>query len=956
MSATPPPPPPSMMSSSPTFSQPHGRASGGPFRTGGAAGGVGTSNPARPRPSPQQRAPTNLRTMNPLFTFSGGHSGPAPNVAGTGGSSAPSNSNRNATARVTTAPTSTAHVDPAAATTRPPSQAPTEPTSAAPFPTASAELLRSLTAAVHESLAGYLYHDAIELAQRLMNLDASYGHLHLLAHCYLLSGGVGTAYRLLHHHYPFFEVHVTRPRTAAVHGRPGTGGVGGGWGGGGVGFTAVDGAALPLDARRTWNSTAPAHGPSTTALLNALAHGEVVDLSYETVDLKAQWDCQYLLGVCCYRTQHYEDGVKVLSQLLYVKYQLDAAAAALRKQQQQQQSSSSPPSSSGTSVERQLHSYAFASEARVSQVLYWLGLCEKHRQRPPFALDYLRRAFSGHPTRIDAFREYVRLAWPSVATAQELLAVKEPLAEENDGDDAMADGGRANGEGGEEEDDANEDANADSQRPPQRRGRDAAHAEERRGGDDAEDVDEAEETEKKRAAVARTGSLHTAGHRGRGGAARPPASPGSPTSSGSPTTARRHRHCGATTPAPAAFTLDAPPLTPTQRRVVQQHLQPFLRAIFLTTTYRCPEAVDALQKLLLQQQLQAQSPATASSISGTSSSASDTARPAGLPRTAPPTQSHEGPPPVECGRVHSVAGVSLAVSPLLLRQLALAQFHNGDVQASADTFDRLLRVAPWELTDPALIYYSTALWHLKSESALGSLAQCLTDAEPFHPTTLCVVANAYSLVKDPRDALVMLKRAVQLAPNLAYAHALYGYELLGQDNKAEAEKAFKTALAVDNTLYIAYAGLGERFIREEQVIQARGYYKEAVKINPTPAIMNRFALTYHRQNNVAANLECALRLYSESLQRHPNNLTARRQRTDVLLRLDRPKEALAELKALLVQCPGEAAIHMALAECMVCLKRPQEALQNYQTAMHLDPRRESYVQGCIDRLVAAKML
>ncbi|KPI83661.1 hypothetical protein ABL78_7300 [Leptomonas seymouri] len=925
MSSTPPPPPHPVPSSSPPSSaQPHGRPSGAPYRGGTGApyrGGTGAPNASRPRPSPQQRALAPQRIANPSFTYSGGYGGPAPSVAGTGTASV--NSGNSAAAVRTTATTSAAHMDPAArlgvtdasqtaATTR--RQLPAQ-AEAAPASSVSPELLRSLTAAVHECIAGYLYQDAIELAQQLFNLDATYRHLHLLAHCYTLSGAIATAYRLLHHHYPFFEVHVTRPRTAAATHSPG---------GVGVAFTVFDGAALPLDARRTWSSTAPSNAPGITTMLSHLDHGEIVDLSYETVDLKAQWDCQYLLGVCCYRTQHYEDGVKVLSQLLYVKYQLDTAGAALRRQQQ------APSQLRSADVERQLRSYAFATEARVSQVLYWLGLCEKHRQRPPLALDYLRRSFSGHPTRLDAFQEYIRLAWPLEAAVEDLLAVKESLAEEDeDGDGACVKESLAG-------EDTSTSVPQQRQRPPQRRGRDAPHA----GRED----DEEEHTPS-----TRTDSPRTAGLRCRG-ATRPPASTDSPAQS-----VTAGCTCGSKTSAQPVFSLDAPPLTAAQRRCVQQHLQPYLWANFLCTTYRCPEAVDALQGLLQQQQQ-----AASSAASGASSSVCPGGRPSSIAH-APFMQAYGRAQPshgqaAARGRVCPVSGVPLSLSPLLLRQLALAQFHNGDVQESAETFDRLLRVAPWELTSTALIYYSTALWHLKSEGALGSLAQRLTDAEPFSPTTFCVVANAYSLVKDARDALVMLKRAVQLAPTLAYAYALYGYELLGQGNKAEAERAFKTALAVDQTLYIAYAGLGERFIREEQVDRARGYYKQAAKINPTPAIMNRFALTYHRQNNSLADLKWALRLYSESLQRHPNNLTARRQRTDVLLRLDRPKEALEELKALLVQCPGEAALYMTLAECMVCLKRPQEALQHYQTAMHLDPRRESYVQGCIDRLVAVNML
>ncbi|CBZ23398.1 conserved hypothetical protein [Leishmania mexicana MHOM/GT/2001/U1103] len=913
MSATPPPP-----SSNAFTAYQHGRASPGTYR--------GSGSGAYLRGSPHQPSGS-----SPIYP-----------------SSHPRRGGGNTRARVHTY--GSVHADPAASraaappASRTPAPRATTDVATPPLPYASSaaslppsfissDVLSSLSASVQESLSGYLYSDAIELAQRLFDLEASYAHLHLLAHCYTVSGATGTAYRLLQHYYPFLELHVTRPRTAGAS----TSAAGGAAG--------VSSGVLPLDARRTWTASYGVHpsqhpfalGVSSTAAAatfsassnEANPTSDELELGYGTVDLQSQWDCQYLLGVCCYRTQHYEDGAKVLSQLLYVCHQVTTASSVLRRrlqqlrQKQQQQvtvrSDTSEEDDAGVAAavratERQLRAYAFVTEARTSQVLYWLGLCEKHRQRHPIAAEYLRRAYVAYPLRLDAFQEYVHLAWPSEQVVQSLLSVKESLIEEDDGAEV----------------DVTEPPQQ-RQRPPQRRGRDAT--------DIAVDVDADADDEEQRApcSAAAVAALASGG----GG--------NHSTVSVSPHATQLVRT------GPSAVALPAPRLTAQQRRCVQQHLRPFLHAAFLGITYRCPEAVEALHALLAQEQQQQQAAAAAlgSASSSTVASLHGSAR-AGMMRSpsssSAPLWKSQGSGSAATGAVASTA------SPWLLRQLALANFHNGDIPESADAFEGLLRTAPWELTNPALIFYSTALWHLKSESALGSLAQRLTDAEPLSATTLCVVANAYSLIKDPRDALVMLKRAVQVAPTLAYAHALHGYELLGQDSKAEAEAAFKAALAVDASLYIAYAGLGERFMREEQIDKARGYYKEAVKLNPTPAIINRFALTYHRQGKSLADLKTALRLYTESLERHPNNVTARRQRADVLLRLDQPTQALEELKALLVQCPGEAVVYVTLAECMVCLRRPHEALQHYQTAMHLDPRRESYVQGCIDQLVAANML
>ncbi|KAG5487600.1 hypothetical protein LSCM4_08045 [Leishmania orientalis] len=909
MSTTPPPP-----SSTHSAAHPHTRVSLGAYR-GPGSGAYSRASPHRPSsvsPSSSPMYPSGFSRRGGGDTHIRAHvSGyPHPNLA----------ASRMPASR--SAPDVSAHH---AALPLPPASAASPPLSFI-----SSDVLCSLHVSVQESLAGYLYADAIELAQRLFDLEASYAHLHLLAHCYTVSGATGTAYRLLQHYSPFLEPHVTRPRTAGAPTCAASGPAG------------VPGGPLPLDPRRTWTTsygTRQSQHPLSSGMASAAAaaafspsgdgnsfSSEAFELGNETVDLQSQWDCQYLLGVCCYRTQHYEDGVKVLSHLLYVNNQVATASNALQRKlqqlrQQQQQvsvrSSTSEENNAGVAAairatESQLQAHAFVTKARTSQVLYWLGLCEKHRQRHPIAAEHLRRAYVAHPTRIDAFQEYVHLAWPSEQAVQSLLAVKEPLIEEEESEAHVS------------------EPSLQRQRPPQRRGREVADT----AVDANADADADDEEQRAPCGPAAAAAPARGGGCTDGAATAPPYAT-QPVRAGS-----------------SVVALPAPRLTAPQRRCVQQHLRPFLHAAFLGLTYRCSEAVEALHGLLAQEQQHQRAGAPASASSSMVTRFHGSARAGG---GRPPSSSSAPLWQSPVGGAASTA-VASATSPWLLRQLALAHFHNGGVQESADVFERLLRSAPWELTSPALIFYSTALWHLKSESALGSLAQRLTDAEPLSATTLCVVANAYSLIKDPRDALVMLKRAVQMAPTLAYAHALLGYELLGQDSKAEAEAAFKAALAADASLYIAYAGLGERFMREEQVDKARGYYKEAVKRNPTPAIMNRFALTYHRQGKSLADLKTALRLYTESLERHPSNVTARRQRADVLLRLDQPKQALEELKALLVQCPGEAVVYVTLAECMVCLRRPHEALQYYQTAIHLDPRRESYVQGCIDQLVAANML
>nr|CCC94103.1 conserved hypothetical protein [Trypanosoma congolense IL3000] len=282
--------------------------------------------------------------------------------------------------------------------------------------------------------------------------------------------------------------------------------------------------------------------------------------------------------------------------------------------------------------------------------------------------------------------------------------------------------------------------------------------------------------------------------------------------------------------------------------------------------------------------------------------------------------------------------------------LAMAYFHDGDVENAAKEFVRLRQVAPWRLADPQLVYYSTALWQRKDKGALGSLSQTLINEMPVSPITLCVAANAYSLLKESKEALCMLDRAVQLDPEFAYAHTLRGYELLHLDRKHDAIESFQKAILIDSNHYNAYAGLGELFFRNENILKARNYFQQAIGINPLPSIMNRCAATYHRRNTSRESLLEALRIYEAAIKRHPTNLGARHQRAEVLIRLGHYHEAREVLLGMTKECPDEAMLYVTLAKCVHLMGMPGKAVQYYHAAMDLDPRRVGYIKNCLERI------
>lgn len=282
--------------------------------------------------------------------------------------------------------------------------------------------------------------------------------------------------------------------------------------------------------------------------------------------------------------------------------------------------------------------------------------------------------------------------------------------------------------------------------------------------------------------------------------------------------------------------------------------------------------------------------------------------------------------------------------------LALTYFHNGAMQEARHAFQRMRLLEPWRLQDPSLVFFSTTLWHLKDEHGLGLLAQQLMEDIPMDPITMCVAGNSYSLARDSRMAIQMLKRATTVDRNFAYGFTLYGYELLAADEKNEALAAFNQAVASDPRHYIAYAGIGEVAFRLDNSAKAQHYFMQATNINRLPAIVNRLASTYHRRGATVDSLRKALELYQQSLQRNPTNVPARHQRAEVLMKLRRHEEALQELERLRSDCPDEAMVYASLGRCAHKMGRVAAANQYYHKALDMDPRRSGIVKNYLERL------
>ncbi|EHK47477.1 hypothetical protein TRIATDRAFT_52451 [Trichoderma atroviride IMI 206040] len=282
-------------------------------------------------------------------------------------------------------------------------------------------------------------------------------------------------------------------------------------------------------------------------------------------------------------------------------------------------------------------------------------------------------------------------------------------------------------------------------------------------------------------------------------------------------------------------------------------------------------------------------------------------------------------------------------SPWVLALMGRAHYEQASY-AEADKFFRRMRAqCPSRLEDMEV--YSTILWHLKRETDLSFLAHELVDAAWHSPQAWCALGNAWSLARDPEQALKCFKRATQLDPKFAYGFTLQGHEHVTNEEYDKALTAYRQAISADKRHYNAYYGIGKVHQRLGAYDKALTHFQAAHVINPNNAVLvTCIGLALEKQKQIIP----ALRAYSKAVELAPQAASARYKKARALLLVGQIEEAQRELVILKDMAPDEGMVHYLLAQLHRSMNERQEAVRHYTIALALDPKAGPQIKEAIE--------
>ncbi|CRK20206.1 hypothetical protein BN1723_012074 [Verticillium longisporum] len=284
-------------------------------------------------------------------------------------------------------------------------------------------------------------------------------------------------------------------------------------------------------------------------------------------------------------------------------------------------------------------------------------------------------------------------------------------------------------------------------------------------------------------------------------------------------------------------------------------------------------------------------------------------------------------------------------TPWVLAQVGKAHYEQA-AYAEAEKYFRKLRVlAPSRMEDMEV--YSTILWHLKRETDLSFLAHELIDSEWLAPQAWCTLGNAWSLAREPDQALRCFRRATQVDPKFAYAFTLQGHEHVANEEYEKALGAYRQAITADQRHYNAYYGMGKVHEKLGNYDKARIHFHTASMINPTNAVLICcVGSVLEKQKQMGL----ALQAFTKATELAPRAAQTRYQKARALLAVGQLEAAQKELLILKDLAPDEANVHFLLGKMYIRTGEKQSAVRHFTVALALDPKASPQVKEAIESI------
>jgi TolB-like protein/Tfp pilus assembly protein PilF len=187
------------------------------------------------------------------------------------------------------------------------------------------------------------------------------------------------------------------------------------------------------------------------------------------------------------------------------------------------------------------------------------------------------------------------------------------------------------------------------------------------------------------------------------------------------------------------------------------------------------------------------------------------------------------------------------------------------------------------------------------------------------------------------EAEAASRKALELDPELAEAHAASGLAFALRKDFAKAQQEFETAIELDPKLYEAYYFYARTAFQRGELTKAAQLYEQASRLNPDDyQAVSLLVAVYHglgREAEAAAAQRRALELTEKHIEIHPDDPRALYLGATILVRMGDHKRGFEWARRALELDPEETSILYNVACVYSLLGRTEEAIGCLQKVM-----------------------
>jgi len=185
----------------------------------------------------------------------------------------------------------------------------------------------------------------------------------------------------------------------------------------------------------------------------------------------------------------------------------------------------------------------------------------------------------------------------------------------------------------------------------------------------------------------------------------------------------------------------------------------------------------------------------------------------------------------------------------------------------------------------------------------------------------------------PNEAIAAYRQAALLQPSDAEPHVAAGHLYEQQNQFADAEREYKSALAVDPHSD-AVVGLANIYMRGRRLPEAEQFLRKLVNDRPNDADphaqLGRVLAAENKNEEAISELETAARL-------KPKDISLQRDLADLYATAGKTNESEAAYSALIAAQPGDAGLQHSYGKVLLHQKKFVEAQKAFMNAVKLKP-------------------